>query len=43
VTARMWQADKLLKVEHELKASVLHADLLKSRETHINELRALSR
>ncbi|KAG8885655.1 hypothetical protein FRB97_000098 [Tulasnella sp. 331] len=43
MTARMWQADKLLKVETELKASVFHADLVKSRQTHTAELKALSR
>lgn len=31
-----------LQVETELKASVFHADLLKSRETHIAELKALA-
>ncbi|KAG8927397.1 hypothetical protein FRC02_008235 [Tulasnella sp. 418] len=40
MTARMWQADKLIKVGEELKPSVSHADLLKRREVHVLELKA---
>jgi len=42
MTARMWHADKLLKLESELKSSVFHADLLRSREAHITELKSLT-
>ncbi|KAG8904656.1 hypothetical protein FRB99_001376 [Tulasnella sp. 403] len=41
MTARMWQADKLLRLETELKSTVLHADLIKRREAHILELKEL--
>ncbi|KIO16609.1 hypothetical protein M407DRAFT_33736 [Tulasnella calospora MUT 4182] len=39
VTARMWQTDKLLKLEHELKSTVIHEDLIKRREVHVQELK----
>ncbi|KAG8947172.1 hypothetical protein FRC00_009249 [Tulasnella sp. 408] len=42
MTARMWQADKLLKLEHELKSTVIHEDLIKRREVHVQELKSLS-
>ncbi|KAF8916204.1 rab-GTPase-TBC domain-containing protein [Mucidula mucida] len=31
---RMWEADKLLQAEAELRASMVHADLLQKREAH---------
>jgi len=43
MTARIWHADKLLKLETELKASVFHNDLIRRREDHVLELKALSR
>jgi len=41
MTARMWHADKLLKLELERKNTVLHDDLLRKREQHILELQSL--
>ncbi|KAG8980997.1 hypothetical protein FRC05_003896 [Tulasnella sp. 425] len=43
MTARMWQADKLLKLEHELKSAVIHEDLIRRREVHVQELKTLSK
>ncbi|KAI0648684.1 TBC-domain-containing protein [Trametes meyenii] len=36
---RMWEADKLLQMEAELRSSIAHADILKRREAHIAQLR----
>ncbi|KAF9070341.1 rab-GTPase-TBC domain-containing protein [Rhodocollybia butyracea] len=35
---RMWEADKLLQSESDLRTSVLHADLVQKRETHVAAL-----
>ncbi|KAH9918904.1 TBC-domain-containing protein [Epithele typhae] len=36
---RMWEADRLLQAETELRSSIVHADIVKRRETHIAQLR----
>ncbi|EIW57961.1 TBC-domain-containing protein [Trametes versicolor FP-101664 SS1] len=36
---RMWEADKLLQTEAELRSSITHADIVKRRESHIAQLR----
>ncbi|KAI6155384.1 rab-GTPase-TBC domain-containing protein [Pisolithus tinctorius] len=38
---RMWLPDKLLQLEFELRSSIVHADLVKRRDTHVAELRHL--
>ncbi|KAJ3753419.1 GTPase activating rab protein [Lentinula raphanica] len=38
---RMWEADKLLQAEVELRSTIVHADLLKKRETHVASLNQL--
>ncbi|KAJ3797579.1 GTPase activating rab protein [Lentinula aff. detonsa] len=38
---RMWEADKLLQSEADLRSSILHTDLVKKRETHVASLRQL--
>ncbi|KIY68877.1 TBC-domain-containing protein [Cylindrobasidium torrendii FP15055 ss-10] len=38
---RMWEAEKLVGAEGELRASMVHADLLARREAHGDELRKL--
>ncbi|KAJ3911896.1 GTPase activating rab protein [Lentinula edodes] len=38
---RMWEADKLLQFEADLRSSVLHTDLVQKRETHITSLKQL--
>ncbi|EGO24973.1 hypothetical protein SERLADRAFT_356366 [Serpula lacrymans var. lacrymans S7.9] len=38
---RMWQADKLLQLEAELRPYVSHADLVKKREAHVAALKQL--
>ncbi|PBK72497.1 TBC-domain-containing protein [Armillaria solidipes] len=35
---RMWEADKLLQLEAELRTSVLHTDLVNKRNSHVSEL-----
>ncbi|KAH9954899.1 rab-GTPase-TBC domain-containing protein [Russula dissimulans] len=39
---RMWQPDKLLQLELELRQTIVHADIVKKREAHVAALRALS-
>ncbi|KAI9433667.1 TBC-domain-containing protein, partial [Lactarius indigo] len=39
---RMWQPDKLLQLELDLRATIVHADIVKKREAHVAALRALS-
>ncbi|KAF8274629.1 rab-GTPase-TBC domain-containing protein [Lactarius quietus] len=39
---RMWQPEKLLQLELELRATIVHADIVKKREAHVDALRALS-
>ncbi|KAI0636302.1 TBC-domain-containing protein [Trametes polyzona] len=36
---RMWEADKLLQAEAELRSTIIHADIVKRREAHIAQLR----
>ncbi|CDO75118.1 hypothetical protein BN946_scf185010.g43 [Trametes cinnabarina] len=36
---RMWEADKLLQVEAELRSTIVHADIVRRRQAHINQLR----
>ncbi|KAJ3004717.1 hypothetical protein NUW54_g4683 [Trametes sanguinea] len=36
---RMWEADKLLQVEAELRSTIVHADIAKRRQAHIDRLR----
>ncbi|KAJ4492712.1 rab-GTPase-TBC domain-containing protein [Lentinula edodes] len=38
---RMWEADKLLQFEADLRSSVLHTDLVQKRETHVTSLNQL--
>ncbi|KAJ3765430.1 GTPase activating rab protein [Lentinula raphanica] len=38
---RMWEADKLLQAEVELRSTIVRADLLKKRETHVASLNQL--
>ncbi|KAJ4472028.1 GTPase activating rab protein [Lentinula aciculospora] len=35
---RMWEADKLLQFEADLRSSILHADLVRKRELHVASL-----
>ncbi|KAH7341695.1 rab-GTPase-TBC domain-containing protein [Rhizoctonia solani] len=42
MTARMWQADKLMKVESEIKSLMPHDDLVRRREEHVAMLRSLT-
>ncbi|KAH8984360.1 TBC-domain-containing protein [Lactarius hatsudake] len=39
---RMWQPDKLLQLELDLRATIVQADIVKKREAHVAALRALS-
>ncbi|KAI0656439.1 TBC-domain-containing protein [Cubamyces menziesii] len=36
---RMWEADKLLQTEAELRSTLVHADIVKRRQAHIAQLR----
>ncbi|KAI0951548.1 hypothetical protein AcW1_008567 [Taiwanofungus camphoratus] len=36
---RMWEADKLLQLEANLRSTIVHADIVKRRDTHIINLR----
>ncbi|KAK7055916.1 GTPase activating rab protein [Favolaschia claudopus] len=38
---RMWQADKLLQLELELRTSIVHADIVERCETHVTALKQL--
>ncbi|KIJ62922.1 hypothetical protein HYDPIDRAFT_41614 [Hydnomerulius pinastri MD-312] len=38
---RMWQPDKLLQLELELRSSITHADLVKRRDAHVSALQQL--
>ncbi|KII84372.1 hypothetical protein PLICRDRAFT_362645 [Plicaturopsis crispa FD-325 SS-3] len=38
---RMWQADKLLQLEVELRSSLLHSDIAAKRDAHVAELNQL--
>ncbi|CAE7062302.1 unnamed protein product [Rhizoctonia solani] len=42
MTARMWQADKLLKVESEIKSLMPHDDLVRRRDAHVAMLQSLT-
>ncbi|KAI9454807.1 TBC-domain-containing protein [Russula earlei] len=39
---RMWQPDKLLQLELDLRPTIVHADIVKKREAHVAALRAFS-
>jgi len=39
MTTRMWQPDKLLKFEADLKTLITHNELVKRREAHVAALR----
>ncbi|KAF8674150.1 TBC protein [Rhizoctonia solani] len=41
MTARMWQADRLMKVESEIKNLMSHDDLVRRRDTHVAMLQSL--
>ncbi|KAF8734222.1 TBC protein, partial [Rhizoctonia solani] len=41
MTARMWQADRLMKVESEIKNLMPHDDLVRRRDTHVAMLQSL--
>ncbi|KAI0353672.1 TBC-domain-containing protein [Trametes cingulata] len=36
---RMWEADKLLQAEADLRGTIVHADIVKRRESHMTRLR----
>ncbi|KIM85069.1 hypothetical protein PILCRDRAFT_817909 [Piloderma croceum F 1598] len=38
---RMWEADKLLQLEADLRSTLVHADILKKRDVHVAALRQL--
>ncbi|KAG8734169.1 hypothetical protein FRC11_010387 [Ceratobasidium sp. 423] len=42
MTARMWQADKLMKVESEIKSLMTHDDLVRRRDAHVAMLQSLA-
>ncbi|CAE6429807.1 unnamed protein product [Rhizoctonia solani] len=42
MTARMWQADKLMKVESEIKSLMPHDDLVRRRDAHVAMLQSLA-
>ncbi|CAE6379883.1 unnamed protein product [Rhizoctonia solani] len=42
MTARMWQADRLMKVESEIKNLMPHDDLVRRRDAHVAMLQSLS-
>ncbi|KAI9001472.1 TBC-domain-containing protein [Trametes punicea] len=37
--SRMWEADKLLQTEAELRSTIVHADIVKRRQAHVAKLR----
>ncbi|EJU04958.1 TBC-domain-containing protein [Dacryopinax primogenitus] len=41
MTARAWQADKLLKMEGDLRAQVTHSAIIKKRDAHVRALQEL--